>query len=165
MSRSFLLLVSILFLAGCAGMDGIAPSQLSRPEQAASFALAKDVIGEMTSTNGFGAKSKYAVGLVSGTYHAVAADEHGTYFAGPKGCVANSASSFKRLDGGIWLPKAKSSAEPRFWYYLRKVEFPDHVSPGFMALLFNEISIGNLKIDQSTRVESFLLDQIKIQAQ
>lgn len=162
MFRPFLLLISFLSLAGCAGMDGVAPSELSRPERTTSFTLANDVIGEMTSTNGFGAKTKYTVGLASGTYFSVAADERGTYFVGPRGCVVNSASSFKKLDGGIWIPKAKSSGEPKFWYYLRRIDFPDQVQPGLLGLLFNEIHVGNMKKDESTKVESFLLDQIHI---
>jgi hypothetical protein len=159
-----LLWISFLYLAGCAGMDGVAPSELSKPERITSFNLTSDAIGELTSANAFGSRTKYSGGLIKGSYVSVVSDEYGTYYQGPKGCVSNSASPFKNLDGGIWIPKTNSSDEPRFWYYLRRIELPDNFRRGIVEVLLNEIHIGNVKRDLSTKIEPFLLDQIHIQA-
>ncbi len=162
MFRILVISLSFLSLTGCAGIDGVAPSELSKPVPTTSFILSSNVVGEMTSTNGFGTKSKYSAGLVQGTYFSIASDERGTYYQGPKGCVFNSASAFKNLDGGIWIPRAQSSDKPRFWYYLRRFDFPDHIQPRILDVLLTEIHIGNIKKDQSTKIEPFLLDQIHI---
>lgn len=164
MFRPLLLLIFLLSLTGCAGMDGVAPDELSKPEQISSFTLVSDVTGEMTSSNALGMKSKYIGGLAKGIYISIASDERGTYYQGPKGCVFNSVSPFKNLDGGIWIPKFKSSDEPLFWYYLRGIEFSEDIR-GLLIPLLAEIHVGNVKKDQSTKIEPFLLDQIHIKEQ
>lgn len=165
MFRPLLLLIFLLSLTGCAGMDGVAPDELSKPERISSFTLVSDVTGEMTSANALGMITKYVGGLAKGAYISVASDERGTYYQGPKGCVFNSASPFKNLDGGIWIPKFKSSDEPLFWYYLRRIEFSEYIQPGPLIPLLAEIHVGNVKKDQSTKIEPFLLDQIHIEEQ
>lgn len=160
MLRPLLLLVSLVSLAGCAGMDGVAPSELSKPTRTTSFTLANDVTGEMTSRNAFGSETRFTIGLAAGSYTSIATDEHGTYYHGPKGCVLNSASPFKKLDGGIWIPKATSPHQPMLWYYLRKIEFSNQSKPGAIEVLFNEIHVGNIKKDPSTKIEPFLLEKI-----
>ena len=151
-----------VFLAACATTDGTAPAQLAKPAKLTSFTLNGDGIGPMVSTNAFGSKTTYTVGLRQGKYISVFADKDGTYYAGPKDCLYNSLSYYKYLDGGIWLPNQGSKEEPRFWAYVKHLNAEDFNSGVLVAAMAN-MSEGNVKKEWSTRIEPFLLNQISIQ--
>lgn len=160
--RHFIAPVLCALLASCAGMDGAATTELSKPIRLTSFTLKGDAIGEMTSTNAFGSKTTYSTGLRRGKYISVFVDNEGTYYQGEKDCLYNSIAYYKYLDGGIWIPNKDSKQEPRFWFYLKRLE-PGEFSAGVLGAALANMNAGNVKKEWSTKIEPFLLNQISIQ--
>jgi hypothetical protein len=154
-------LALFMLLTGCASLDGVSQSELIKPIEASSFTLKTDAIGAMTSTNGFGSATVYQTGLRAGKYHAVFMDSEGTYYQGGKDCVYSSLAYYKYLDGGIWIPQNGSGQEPRLWVYLKRLE-PGDFGSGVLGAALANMNAGNVKKDLSTKVESFLLEQISI---
>jgi hypothetical protein len=150
-------------LAGCATTEGVAPIELTKPAKLTSFTLKSDGIGEMVSTNAFGSKTTYSVGLRQGKYVSVFVDKDGTYYEGPKDCLYNSLAYSKYLDGGIWLPNKGSKDEPRFWSYLKPLEPDLESKAGILVAALANMSAGNVKKEWSTKIEPFLLNQISIE--
>jgi hypothetical protein len=161
--KHFIALLFCALVAGCAGMDGAATSELAKPARLTSFTLKDDAIGEMVSTNAFGSKTTYTIGLRRGKYISVFADAEGTYYEGGKDCVYNSIAYYKYLDGGIWMPNKSSKQEPRFWFYLKRLEPGQFNNSGVLLTALANIHAGNVKKEMSTKVEPFLLNQISIQ--
>ena len=160
--KHFIALVLCPLLASCAGMDGVATTELSKSIRLTSFTLKGDVIGEMTSTNAFGSKTTYSTGLRRGKYISVFVDSEGTYYQGEKDCLYNSIAYHKHLDGGIWIPNKDSKQEPRFWFYLKRLE-PGEFNAGVLGAALANMNAGNVKKEWSTKIEPFLLNQISIQ--
>lgn len=150
-------------LAGCASTDGVAPGELTKPAKLTSFTLKSEGIGDMVSTNAFGSKTTYTVGLRQGKYVSVFADKDGTYYEGPKDCLYNSLAPTKYMDGGIWLPNQGSKEEPRFWVYLKPLQPELEAKAGILVAALANMSAGNVKKEWSTRIEPFLLNQISIE--
>ena len=117
----------------------------------------------MVSTNAFGSKTTYRVGLRKGKYVSVFADKDGTYYEGPKDCLYNQFARSKYLDGGIWLPNKGSREEPRFWVYLKPISPDLAAKSGILVAALANMSAGNVKKEWSTKIEPFLLNQISIQ--
>jgi hypothetical protein len=161
--KAIVTLVLCGVLGGCASTDGVAPTELTKPARLTSFTLAGDAIGDMVSTNAFGSKTTYSVGLRQGKYLSVFADKDGTYYEGAKDCVYNSLAPAKYLDGGIWLPNKGSKEEPRFWFYLKPLQPDLEAKAGILVAALANMSAGNVKKEWSTKIEPFLLNQISIQ--
>lgn len=161
--KSIVNLAFCALLAACATTDGTAPVELAKPAKLTSFTLKNDGIGEMVSTNAFGSKTTYSVGLRQGKYISVFVDKDGTYYEGPKGCLYNSLAQSKYLDGGIWLPNNGSKEEPRFWAYLKPLSPDLEQKAGILVAALANMSAGNVKKEWSTKIEPFLLNQISIQ--
>lgn len=160
--KRFITLVLCAFQAGCAAMDGVAPTELTRTTKLTSFTLKSDVIGEMTSTNAFGTKTTYATGLRKGKYISVFVDKEGTYYQGEKDCLYNSVAYYKYLDGGVWIPNKDSKEEPRFWFYLKRLQLFEF-NAGVLDVALANMNAGNVKKELSTKIEAFLLNQISVQ--
>jgi len=143
-------------------MDGVAPTELTKPAKLTSFTLNSDAIGEMTSTNAFGSKTPYSTGLRKGKYISVFVDKEGTYYQGEKDCLYNSVAYYKYLDGGIWMPNRDSKDGPRFWFYLKRLQ-PGEFNAGVLGAALANMNAGNVKKEWSTKIEPFLLNQISIQ--
>lgn len=101
---------------GCAA--GPSPTKDVKPFTSDDYVLLKEDSTYHAKGGGL-ARPEWDVGLRTGTYRPELANELGTFFRGPQGCVFQTGGNPGPFNGGIWIPRDRINYKPQvYWFFV-----------------------------------------------